>query len=58
MNLSVEQYYTPKGNNLAGVGIAPDVEVTLSQEQSADFYFLGDEDPQLQKALELARAAK
>lgn len=58
VNLSVEQYYTPKGNNLAGVGIAPDVEVTLSQEQSADFYFLGDEDPQLQKALELARAAK
>lgn len=57
VNLSVEQYYTPKGNNLAGVGIAPDVEVPLSQEQSADFYFLGEEDPQLQKALELARNA-
>jgi len=57
VNLSVEQYYTPKGNNLAGVGIAPDVEVSLSQEQAADFYFLGDEDPQLQKALELAQNA-
>lgn len=54
VNLSVEQYYTPKGNSLAGTGIAPDVEVALSDEQRADFYFLtAENDPQLQKALEI-----
>ena len=54
LNLSVEEYFTPEGNNLAGVGIAPDVEVALSDAQLANFYFLApDEDPQLQKAVEI-----
>lgn len=54
LNLSVEEYFTPNGNNLAGVGIAPDVEVNLTDAQSADFYFLTPEnDPQLQKAVEI-----
>ena len=54
LNLSVEEYFTPQGNNLAGVGIAPDVEVALTDAQSANFYFLSpEEDPQLQKAVEI-----
>ena len=54
VNLSVEQYYTPEGNSLAGVGVAPDVSVGLKEAQQADFYFLIPEnDPQLQKACEL-----
>lgn len=54
LNLSVEEYFTPKGNNLTGVGIAPDVEVALTDAQLADFYFLSPEnDPQLQKAVEI-----
>ena len=54
VNLSVEQYYTPEGNSLAGVGVAPDVSVSLTEAQQADFYFLTPEsDPQLQKACEL-----
>lgn len=54
LNLSVEEYFTPKGNNLAGVGIAPDAEVALTDAQLADFYFLSPEnDPQLQKAVEI-----
>ena len=54
LNLSVEEYFTPKGNNLAGVGIAPDVEVALTDAQLSDFYFLSpEEDPQLQKAVEI-----
>lgn len=54
LNLSVEEYFTPRGNNLAGVGVAPDVEVTLTDEQAADFYFLApQDDPQLQKAVEI-----
>ncbi|MGO5029979.1 S41 family peptidase [Candidatus Agathobaculum pullicola] len=54
LNLSVEEYFTPKGNNLAGVGIAPDIEVALTDAQLADFYFLSPaQDPQLQKAVEI-----
>ena len=56
VNLSVEEYFTPNGNSLADVGIAPDIEVTLTEEQQADFYFLAPEDdPQLQKAVESVR---
>ena len=56
VNLSVEEYFTPNGNSLADVGIAPDIEVTLTEEQQADFYFLTPEgDPQLQKAVESVR---
>lgn len=52
--LSVEEYFTPKGNNLADKGIAPDVEVGLTEAQASDFYFLTPEtDPQLQKAVEI-----
>ena len=56
VNLSVEEYFTPNGNSLADVGIAPDVEVELSEEQQAGFYFLAPEDdPQLQKAVEIVK---
>lgn len=56
VNLSIEEYFTPNGNSLADVGIAPDIEVTLTEEQQADFYFLTPEDdPQLQKAVESVR---
>ena len=56
INLSVEEYFTPNGNSLADVGIAPDEEVTLTEAQQADFYFLTVEnDPQLQKAVEIVQ---
>ena len=53
VNLSVEEYFTPKGKSLADVGIAPDIEVKLTDEQMQNFFFLTPEtDPQLQKAME------
>ena len=56
VNLSVEEYFTPRGKSLADVGIAPDIEVTLSDEQTKDFFFLTPEnDPQLQKAIETVK---
>ena len=56
VNLSVEEYFTPQGESLAGVGIAPDVEVALSDAQAVDFYFLDpQDDPQLQQAAALLR---
>ena len=56
VNLSVEEYFTPKGKSLADVGIAPDIEVKLTDEQTQNFFFLTSEtDPQLQKAMETVR---
>lgn len=56
VNLSTLKYYTPKGVSLAGVGITPDVEISLSDEDFYNFYSLTDEqDIQLQKALETVR---
>ncbi len=58
VNLSVEQYYTPKGNSLADVGIAPDEEAELTDEQKAGFYFLEPEDDtQRKRAVELVLEA-
>lgn len=56
VNLSVLKYYTPKGVSLAGTGITPDVEISLSDEDFYNFYYLTDEqDIQLQRALETVR---
>ena len=60
VNLSVGKYYTPKGQNLAGVGIVPDVEVPVDDETYLNIYYdylEPEEDPQIQAALEaLAKA--
>lgn len=45
LRLTVSHYYTPKGNNIHGTGIAPDVAVEQPEE--------GNEDLQLEKALEV-----
>lgn len=53
--LSVGKYYTPGGISLEGVGITPDVEVSVTEEQAAMIYY-GTldpaEDPQIQAAAE------
>ena len=54
LNLSTSRYYTAKGVSLAGVGITPDVESSLSEDKLNRFYTLQpEEDDQLQKALEV-----
>lgn len=58
VSLSVGKYFTPKGNNLAGVGITPDKVVEVEEEIFAEiFYGLlpPEEDPQIQAALELLK---
>ena len=50
LKITVAHWYTPKGVNISKEGIAPDVEVKLTN----DDYNAG-RDPQLDKALELAR---
>ena len=56
VGLSVGKYYTPKGISLEGVGITPDVEVTVDEETYLAIYYgwlEPEEDPQIQAALEL-----
>lgn len=50
--LTFAYFNLPNGENYDGVGITPNVEVTLDEEQTKHFYQLTDEeDPQLQEAL-------
>ena len=54
VNLSVEEYFTPKGRSLADVGVAPDHAVALGAAEGESFYFLPPErDTQLAAACAL-----
>ncbi len=57
--ISVLKYYTPNGESLAGVGLTPDHEIDLSDEDYAARYYgqlAKEDDEQLQKALEVVKA--
>lgn len=54
VNLSIGEYYTPNGKNLAGVGLAPMVEVVVDEETAALIAYDRLEpadDPQIQAAI-------
>lgn len=51
LKVTVAHWYTPKGVNISKEGIKPDVEVKLTNED-----YNASRDPQLDKALELARS--
>ena len=54
VTLSIGKYYTPEGENLAGVGLTPDVEIPLTEEESAKLLSGAlpvEEDPQIQAAI-------
>jgi carboxyl-terminal processing protease len=52
--LSVTEYYTPKGKSLANVGIKPDYEVIMTDEELSGFPSIPrDKDKQFQKAVEV-----
>lgn len=56
VGLSVGKYFTPKGVSLAGVGITPDMEVTVDEETAEAIYYgrlEPEDDPQIQAALAL-----
>ncbi len=52
VKLTVSSYFTPKGNNIHGVGIEPDVEIELDAEK---FYAEERYDNQLEKAKEILK---
>ena len=52
--LSIGEYFTPKGENLAGVGITPDVIVPVEEKVASEIYYgtlEPEEDPQIQAAV-------
>lgn len=54
VGLSVGKYYTPKGKNLAGIGITPDIVLELTEEQAQDLAYnrlSPENDPQIQAAV-------
>ena len=54
VTLSIGKYYTPKGESLAGVGLTPDVEVILTEEETAALLsgtLPREQDPQIQGAI-------
>ena len=60
VGLSVGKYYTPIGENLAGVGITPDIVVDVEEEVFLDIYYgrlEPMEDPQVKAALEALKAS-
>lgn len=55
VGLSVGKYYTPNGVSLEKVGITPDVEVAVTEEQASEIYYDTldpREDPQIQAAVD------
>ena len=55
VGLSTGKYFTPRGRNLAGVGVTPDICVSVDDETGARIYYnrlTPEEDPQIQAALE------
>ena len=53
VKLTVSKYYTPKGNNIHGIGIEPDVKVELDESLKYELEIPREKDLQLKKALEL-----
>ena len=53
VKLTVSKYYTPKGNNIHGIGIAPDVEAELDADVANVITIPEEKDNQLQKAVEI-----
>ena len=56
VNLSIGEYFTPNGNNLADIGLTPDVPVAVDEETFLAIYagtLDAMEDPQIRAALEI-----
>ena len=55
VKLTISKYYTPKGRNIHGTGIAPDVEVELVEEMKKEVSIPKDKDNQLQEAIKIVK---
>lgn len=55
IKLTISKYYTPKGRNIHGTGILPDVEIDLSDELKQKVTVPIEEDNQLQEAIDIVK---
>lgn len=55
IKLTISKYFTPKGRNIHGEGIIPDVEIELDEGLKQLISIPKDEDNQLQKAIEVLK---
>ena len=55
IKLTISKYYTPKGNDIHGKGIEPDVEVELDEALRGKAVITHEEDNQLQTAMDVVR---
>lgn len=53
IKITVSKYYTPKGRNIHGTGIDPDIEIDLADELKKQVVIEKSDDNQLQKAIEV-----
>ncbi len=51
VKLTISKYYTPKGRNIHGKGISPDITIDLSDEMKKEVTIPVDKDNQLQRAI-------
>ena len=58
VSLSIGEYFTPMGKNLAGVGVTPDSIVPVDEETASGIYYgtlEPKDDPQIQEAVKLLK---
>ena len=53
LKITIAKWLTPKGNSISEVGLTPDIQVELTDDD-----FENDKDPQLNKALEIIKGLK
>jgi carboxyl-terminal processing protease len=53
VKLTISKYFTPKGRNIHGTGIKPDVEVELADDQKQKLNIPLEKDNQLQEAIKV-----
>lgn len=51
VKLTTAKYFTPNGNDIHGIGVAPDIEISLPDDYTTDD-FQGENDTQYQKGIE------
>lgn len=52
VKFTTQEYYTPSGDSIHGVGITPDIVIEIPEEAYEDGVLEDEEDTQLQKAIE------
>lgn len=55
LQITIAQYFTPKGNEVHKIGVAPDVVCELTEGDNGMYDFGDTNDPQLQKAIEVMK---